>query len=263
MNILIAHPELSDAGAVTASSANSSFPVTNLQTIQPSTAWRSTTLTSVYLEVDLGASYALNFVALIRTNATSSAQWRIRLASTQAGLTAGPSYDSGTIDQWPETGLDDLDFTNAFNYSASMGSARWARIDFTDAANPDGYFQAGRIYVSNAWVPTRNFSYGWGIGFEDDSVIDITDGGNLLPTIKGKRRVQPFELNFSSEAEMMGYAFEYDRMRGKSGDIIVARDLDGDYPHKTTVYGLNTELQPIINQSYGVFAKRYQITEMI
>lgn len=262
-NVVIASPALGEGGALTASAAAAGFPVSNLQKIQPRVIWRTPDLTDAWLEMDLGASSPINLVSLIGTNASAAATWRIRTAATQAGLTGGsPDYDSTVQLMWGAADLSTWDRVNAFNFiAAGAPTSRWVRIDLSDPTNTDGYIAAGRLVVSKAFQPTRNLGYGWSVGFEDDSEADTTDGGNTLVTPKGKRRVVDFELKWGTKADMLGEAFDIDRTRGTSRDIIVIPNPDSDTIHNEAIQGRMTNLSAISNDAYGIYKKRYQVTE--
>lgn len=263
-SIALCTPELSDDGIIaTTSNEQVGFLVTMLQNIQPTKIWRTKTLTDIYLEIDLGSVQDFSMVALLYTNATSAATWQIRTANTQAELTAAPDYDSTLITFWPTTGLEDWDRVSGFHFPSTQTN-RWVRIDIVDAANPDGYFQSGRLYVANMWQPTVNMSYGGGVGFDDDSGHNNASGGPTIITTNSKRRILNFELGFLSETEMYNNAFSIDLRRGSSKDILVIPDpSNNDQLQNQSVYGLMKNLQPIINARYGIFKKRYTVTEMI
>lgn len=93
-NIIIAKPY---SATITAASAASTMPASNLNLAQPTDVWRSTSLTSQYIVADLGSAKAVDTIALMFTNLTSAATMRIRGATSQANLTASPGYDSSTI----------------------------------------------------------------------------------------------------------------------------------------------------------------------
>ena len=264
-NIIIADSALSDAATLTAGSEAAGMPVGNLQTFQPSEKWRATNLAAAYVEADLGAAQPLDLIALLYTNTTSAATWRIRGATTQANLTAAPGYDSGAITAWPQSGLDDWDFVHVFKWlGASPQTFRWWRVDLTDAANPDGHLQAGRLYLSDAWQPARNLQYGWSIGFADDSIKRRATGGQSWVTARGKRRVLDFTLGFLSEAEMYDNAFDIDRRRGEHADVLAIRDPDDTaHVHRQMVYGLIDGLKPIVNPNFNLFEKSYRIEEAL
>ena len=265
MGLIIATPKLSDAAVLTAGSAAANMPVTNLQLVQPTDVWRAIDLANSYVVADLGAAAAITLAALLDTNASSAATWRIRAATSEANLTAAPGYDSGSLTHWLASGLGDWETTHAVKTFAAQ-NFRWWRIDVSDAANPDGYYQAGRLYLAVKWEPTGNIKVreGMSLRWLDPSPIAQTISGHRYPDIKRRRRVLEFGLGYLSEAEMWGNAAPIDRLRGTSKDLLISRDpAHASYAQEWTVYGLLHELTPIVFQEISQYARRFEIEELI
>ena len=264
--IVIASPALSDAGALTTPGAvAASLPLANLQDMQPSKVCRFTNLTGMAVVCDLGAAAAINLIALVAHNGSAAATWRIRAAATEAVLTAAPGYDSTAVSMWPASGQPSgWAVLPSTLFLATAQSFRWWRIDITDAANPAGYWQAGRLVLAAAWQPSRNLQFGWGLGHIDPSEVSAAAGGQLLVEERTKRRVVSFTLSFMDEDEMMVNAFEIERARGAARDVVVIRDPDAtSHLHRQTVHGLMTGGQPIVNDAVNVFRKPYRLEELI
>ena len=263
--IVIAEPSLSDAAVLRSVAGADALPVGNLQAQQPSDVWRTTAVAGDAIEADLGAAADVNLVALLYTNAGSAATWRIRAAAAQPDLVAAPGYDSGTLPVWPTTGLETWAFVHGIRWlSAAAQTFRWWRVDFADLNNPAGYLQAGRLFITKAWQPTRNRRRGLSIAFEDLSPRERARGGQVYPLALPRRRVLQFVLHFLEEQEMFDNAFEIDRLRGRSGDLLVIPDPDKpDQIQRQAVYGLQAELPPIVDPAFNVFEKPYVIEEQV
>ena len=93
-NVLIAVADWSDEATITATNEDASMPATNLQKKQPGDLWQTEDLTSIQLDFDRGSAKPLNLVALLFTNLTSSATWRVRV-DVSDNTFASPDYDSG------------------------------------------------------------------------------------------------------------------------------------------------------------------------
>ncbi len=263
--IVIAEPSIGDAAVLRSVAGADALAVGNLQAQQPSKAWRTTAVAGDAVEADLGTAAGINLVALLSTNAGSAATWRVRAAATQTDLTAAPGYDSGSLSVWPTTGLETWDFVHGILWLAtSVQTFRWWRVDVADLDNPDGYLQAGRLFLSKAWQPSRNRQRGLAIAFEDLSPRERARGGQIYPLALPRRRVLQFTLRFQSEAEMYANAFELDRLRGRSGDVLVIPDPDKSAQiQRQTVYGLQAELVPIVDPAHNLFEKAFVIEEQI
>ena len=228
---LIAMPYLSDA-AVLDATEEVYGPATNLQLMQPSDAWAALGGTPA-LEIDLGGIQSFNVIALLRTNATGFDQWRIRTADTYGDLLTSPDYDSDYQSiSWVGSKGDLYAWNNA------GWSNRWIRIDFVTASDP---FLAGRLYVSNAFQPERCYKYGLATGYNDESTITTTDGGNLIPTHAANRQTLDITLNLRTPAEAHAID-EINRLQGGSRDVLIILNPDEvTYKAEQIYYGI---LQP-------------------
>ncbi len=263
-NIVIASPVLSDAGAVTAGNALGTLPVVNLQDIQLTKLWRTSDHTNTFIEIDLATAQAITVVALLGTNASTAATWRIRAATTQANLTAAPGFDTTAVTAWPETGLGDWSKVHLVKWVDPAETFRWWRIDIADSGNADGYVEAGRVYIAAAWQPAKNLQFGHGLGWIDSGDRAESDGGQIFTEDKPRRRLVSFDLDFLTENDMLDNAFDLDRLRGAAKDVLVITDpASASHLHKRTVYGLMTGLRPIINRHVGLYQKSFRIEELI
>ncbi len=256
-----------DAGTVTAGNEVTTLPATNLQDPQPTKRWRSTTIvSSVYIQVDLTEAKAINLIALISHNGTASATWRIRAATSEGGLTSAPGFDSGAISMWPISRPTDWPVRSLFSrhWLTTAQSFQWWRIDISDAGNSDLFFEAGRIIIDAAWQPTIGLSPNWGVGWVDPGPREMSLGGNIYPTQRSRRRRIDLNLDFNDETEMLANAFELQRKRGRSQDILVLVDpTETTNWHRTAVYGLMSDLQPVVNTAFNIFSQTITIEEMI
>ena len=195
--ILIGRRNMADVSGVvlTASGAAGSLVAGNLLTDDVTEVWRVGAVSGVNLVVDLGAAAAIGMAALINTNLTSGATWRIRGATSEANLTASPGYDSGTVSAWPAAASTEIfGYVNPLSIPAAPQSYRYWRIDLTDASNPAGYLQAGRLVLATVIEPGRNFRRGRQVGWSDPSVKKRTRGGQLVPRREEKLRYLDFEV---------------------------------------------------------------------
>ena len=265
-NILMAHAGLMDDAVYTASSEATGFEIERAADIQPSKTWRSTGKTAEYIVINLGSVTVFDFVGLFRTNIVNDATStiRIRTADTEANLTAAPTYDSTATRSIPSSAQSDYDYTNVLFQIPADKTNQWVRIDLVATANTDAYIEVGRVYVSKAFVPDNNISYGWSMGVVDETKSAQARGGPSYPNPKPKSRLLKYSLDFNDEDAMYDYAFAFDRSIGASEDIFIHRDMENvgrymDY----SVYGLQQSLQPIVNAHYNLFSKAYSVKELL
>lgn len=253
-NAVLATPILSDAATITASDETTAGPVTNLQTMQPTDVWEAGG-GAPYCEIDLGVVRTFNLIALLFTNATGADQWRIRTADTQGNLTAAPDQDSNYV-TLTYVGSEG----NIFLWIPAGWTNRWLRIDFITASNP---LMSGRLYVSNGFQPqVLNYSYGAGDGYNDDSVIDRTDGGASIPNYGANRATFDFTMNLMNDAERHEIR-EINRLRGASRDVLLIRDPDESvYVQDVIYYGLLQALRSAIHTRWNRHQMNYQLTAL-
>jgi len=264
--MVIATSALSDAATIlNIGSEAAAMPAANLQAIQPTDVWRATALGSIFFEVDFGAAQKISLIGLLYTNATTAATWRIRAAAVQANLTSTPDFDSTTISLWQTTGLEDWGSTHGIHWIGAAGETwRYWRIDVTDAANPDGHFQAGRLVLDDAWQPTRNANYGLSIGWVDRSSRTEAANGALYPLVRGNKRAIDFSIDLLSETEVFANAFQLGRKRGITKDVLVVVDPDDAAEiQNQSVYGLLTQLRPVVIRAFDSHVNRFRLVEML
>lgn len=252
-NYIIAQPY---SATITAASNATSMNATNLNKVQPSDVWRSTSLTSQYIEIDLGSAKAVDLIALMFTNLTSAATWRV-----QAGTTTGVSnYDSGTVTAWAGA-TQNVDRPHAMLYLSSTQTYRYWKITLTDAANPAGYFEAGRVILADALQFTRNYSKGAGRGFNDLSTTKEAFGGQLLIEDKAKRPVLSFEANYLTAVEQERDVLEL--QRNKTGGVFAMLNPDASTYRQGRMYYGNLKLEPVIVAELNVYSTRFTIEGLI
>ena len=251
---IIAQPYTITATAV---SAATSMPASNLNKVQPSDVWRSTSLTSQYIEVDLGLAKAVTVVALLFTNLTSAATWRVQAGTT----TAYADYDSGTVTAWAGA-TQNVDRPHAFlDLTTASKTYRYWKIDLTDAANPAGYFEAGRVILANAFQGTRNYSYGAGRGYKDLTTTKDAFGGQMLIEDKAKRPVISFETNWLTETEMEASILEL--QRNMTGAVFAMLDPSASTYRQARMYYGRLSLEPLVNAAFNIYSTRFTIEGLI
>ena len=260
-NIMIASGKYIDEANALSATSESAYPVTNLQNLQPTKIWRNSS-TSATIDIDLGSARTVTMAALLHTNLSATATWRVHMASSQARL-GNSDYIGAVNDFFDGNDRDSWDRISGVNVFASSKTYQWMRLVLSDASNVDGYLEAGRVFADNAWIPSINMHYNWSLGYKDDSRHTPTIGGQTIVTARGTRREIKFELGHLTEAEMYDNAFDLDRNRGSSKDILVVKDYENTtYVNDQIIHGTSRTLQPIINERYGIFKKRYLVTEL-
>lgn len=274
--MLLATPTLSDAATLTGGATASDMGLGNLQKRQPTTITRWTDLDNAYVEIDLGEDQPIDFAGLLYSNASVDAAWRLRAAASQADLTANPAYDSGAMTFHANkdgitliwgTAADDparTAYARAHALHAWAGAQhRWWRADVYDSENTDGYIDVGRLYLDNSFRPERTIRYGFNVGWLDGQVRGTSLDNNVFPQQRGTYRMWRGSLRWASEADMYDELFRIQRKRGTARDVLVLADKDNrDRLMDWTVYGLLTDIEPVVYQTYGLYEANITVREM-
>ena len=268
-NILFATTARVDAGTLTAGGTLAdTLPIANLQAQQPGQVARWTSLTGMYVVADLLEAAAINLVALLAHNGTSAATWRIRAAATEADLTAAPGFDTGAVFEsvWPSSGRPspgyDDERLHSIRYLSPAQSFRYWRIDVEDAANPAGYFEAGRLVIDAAWQPERNLRHDWDLGHDDPAEPRLAALGHLWPGPES-RPARVFECAVRGMTEDdAANGYEILRRRGRRGDLLVVRNPElTTHLQRNVVYGLLLEPGRVRRIAHNYYEQPFKLRE--
>lgn len=250
------------------SSAEVAYPKGNLQNAFRKKPWRSTGLSSEYAKWDFGASEDCSHISLINHNLTAEGAVTIT-ASDNADFSAPllleiyPAWEplfgfgEGGFGEHGFGGClltaerDDLAPGGLIIFDFSITIARYWKIEFTDAANPDGYIAIGRIITGIPWEVERHIKYGWQITAMDETKWAFSEGGQMWADIKPKR----YQINFTfagiTDIEKYWKLIDMLRRWGKRKSILLELLPDGNIAEHffTTLYGRFREI-PAIGQDF-------------
>jgi hypothetical protein len=199
-----------DAAGLTGSGAQSGYPPANLQDPDRQRPWRSPGLTDQWVAWDMGESIYCTCLALVQHNFTINGQVRVQAANVAdfgvllkddlydacedmigAGEGGFGAHGAGGTILYAEREFY-TPRTLRIIYFDPVGEdhvrARYWRLQFTDAANPTGYLEIGRIYLCCYDNYGCQFEFDWSYGGQDDSVIDASVGDKVWID---PREVQP------------------------------------------------------------------------
>ena len=265
-NIIIATPDIFDLSGIVSIGETKGNKIGNLQTLQPGMVWRSSTLNEIIdVTFDSGAlsGQGINTVWLGYTNFSPDAEWRVR-ASDINGDFSSPTYDSGRIPFCPVSSVlqKTYDHVGGILHFNKNESIYW-KIEIFDDTNLDLFLQAGRMYLSNAFVPKNNFNWGWGGGIGDPSPVSKGESGATFPLRRPKAR--SLEISFSGEEDdVWGEMNKIDRLRGTSRDVLICIDHEKDARILDwTTYGLLRRPRLINNPSWELYEKGWTLEELL
>lgn len=277
-------PNRADEATLAAGSAQPTLPVANLKDRQIVKPWRTTTTApaSTWVTANFGTPQTIGVAALIRHNFSQGSTWRVRLGYDPTFATH--SYDSGWLDVWPHLeefgalpwgvfqwgGLVPREVAaqitlSAYHLLPQPIVAQHLRIDISDAGNPDGFLQAGRLLAGPAYKPSRDMLYGWSIGFEDPSTVSKSRGGQTWIDVQERFRVLRFTLSNLNESEAFGNIFDYlFRRKGVAGDVLVIPRTDRPNQfHNQAIYGRLRTLEPITNPYFESYETSFEVEELL
>jgi len=223
--------------------------------------------TSWAIETDLGSAKPVNTIALMSTNFTDGATFQVRGASSQAALTSSPDYDSTSIAKgiFEPTGGDNTVLRRPFLHfppSDPIESLRYWRVDVTDAGNPGGDLEAGRLLLCRSFQPTHDIAANFDVEFVDPSVAQKVRGGDLLYERREKIRKVRLSLPFASKDEAEQEVRPLLRLVGVSAPILAVLDPDeSDFRDDGVVYGRLTSVRPLRMVSPSFFSLDMEILE--
>jgi len=263
---LLATPALSDAATIErfVGLDVASMPLSNLQTTQLYQKCRTRDAGGDTLRLRIsGITGPINLVALIGTNADAATQWRVQ-GSTNAYPWTQPLYDSGTMSHWPDVSpAVEWSETLAIHWMSTPQTYPYWAIEVYFIDQP--YYDVGRLYIANAYQPTIDVQPNWDLGIVDGSPKTVTPGMRTFVDRRPVARRLSFGLKFDSEDEAFDQAFEIDRRRGISRDVLFCLDPHTANPHrhKQTIYGLMRELPPLSSPVVEFYEKSYVIEELL
>lgn len=274
-NMVLATPALSDAAVITASQASGALAPKNLQIMSPKTPYRIADASSAFVQVDFATAKSINLAALLCHTASSRAFVRVRAANLEADITSDPDYDSGNLPMrshqsgydamWAATVADEnygaLDKNHFIHWMGTLRSFRFWRFDIQDPSS--AYIDIGRLYLSNAWQPSTNINFGSPEGITDPSRKARTASGDISSVDRPKYRTAEFSLSFTSEDEIYDNAFEIERLRGRTKDVLYIQNPNAtNHLQRRTIYGTLESLQPITNSNFSIFEKSFRVEEI-
>ena len=190
----------------TASTTAGTMVAANLAGGSKSQVWRSTGTTATLTCVWPAGGETLAGVVLPNCNLTQVATMRVQLFSDVAGTVQ--IFDSGALYACPAvpikvSGFTALQSQSAYAYGGGACARLWfsavtgvanALITLTDTGNAQGYIEASRLVIGNAWVPLRNVDYGAAVTTQDTSKAVRSEGGDLIHAAGTRNRKLSFTL---------------------------------------------------------------------
>lgn len=177
--------------------------------------------------VDLGEDRLIRVVALLNHNISRTGEIRVR-GYADAGL-SNLRYDTGSMGAWPGafTDYDVAAYPHHWIRAISETVARYWVVEIADAANPAGYVELGRCWLSAAFEPATPIVYGAALGYESADVVDEEVGDVDWVVIRASRRRAIITFP-ELTAEEKRAALITQKVLGKHGELMFVMDSDQD-----------------------------------
>lgn len=260
---LILSPAISDAATVTGAATSGDLTIANMQNMRPRRTTRFASLTGMYSEWDLGSAQAIDYIWQRSPNITAAGTVQVRAASSQAGLTSAPGYDSTALTFRTGTGSSTWDYFDFhLDLRATPQTYRWWRFDWVDAANPLGYLDIARVYLSAALTIEPGVQI-QSLGPIQNPVSLTSQGGDEYRVTRPIKNTMNLTIPYMSVEQALGGVFEIGRTRGTAKDIVVVwgSDVPG-YLQQRTVYGLADEPYPLTMPTANLFDVNIKLTSL-
>lgn len=272
-NALWLDPYMSDLATLTgATAASASLGLTNLQGYEPTQKYRSTSLSSQFVQADFTTpgAVACNAVAFISTNLTNGATIRVRASNTDPVSAA--AFDQSGIDVYPGSKSTQPGWPHhiAFaKWTNSTAYLKW-RIDFTDGSNPDGYLEHGRMMLGAYLQPAVGLDMGVGRDFASADMRDRMAYNKAMLARRGNvARLWTVVYNYLERTEAERGFARLSRLRGNGGDLFFTLDPDEttyfpEYSGQFTIEQLQMPNAPFVHPTTGQgYAVRAQLLEVV
>lgn len=229
-NIRFGFRNIFDTATLTASPALiTTLPEANLQKQERFKTARSTSLASQELRASWATAQRLNYVHLRMHNLTAAAQLAHPTYSDSAFTTliaanaAANCFDySGFARNDVLTEADFRLLKNSTRYLTLATTVQSAKVTIADAANPDGYFDASRIFGGEYFEMAYQLPYGGAVlTFDDFGTQDAAHDGSVISDKGAKGRRLELSQDFCQAADW-AELLAGSRYAGKDKDIFVS-----------------------------------------
>lgn len=157
---------VADAASVTADSAMSGFPATNLKYDVDgsiSKVFKTNLSLTLDLLIDKGNTSAWDLVVLLNHNFTSAATVTIKAGTTNATSDYSQSMTWREFDMW--------------YLKAASVTYRYILITVSDPTNPAGYLSIGGVRIGGSTTVAKNFDWGFDYEYQSQNRVSRTDLG--------------------------------------------------------------------------------------
>jgi hypothetical protein len=192
-------------------------------------------------------------------------------AEVGAGSDPRPMALSGTyhwtygMPVWASAGLDNYDRVHGMYYFpnvADINGQRYVRLDFRDPGKSN--VELGRVVISKAYQPSRNYKYNAAYGHRDQSDVFRAPSGSVSIRRGANVPFAKYAIQFTNERELRANVMEMQRRVGGSREVLVILDPDDDgFRIQRMYYGLMASVSQNVHQNFSLFEAGFEVEGLV
>lgn len=203
---------------LTASTASSSFPVSNLKSLHRTKVWRSTNNTNQTVVIDLKTSEEIDSVVVLFHPLDGNKLTPDAVISMQGNATNEWSSPAVSV-----TLTLDEDFEVASYFWSTANEYRYWRLKVTDPTNESDYIEIGKVILGKATQLSQCPEIGFSYMNDDLSSVSRTEYNQVYSDVKPNVRSFEFNYNILTYADFETLQDIYDRV-GSTVPVLLSLD---------------------------------------
>jgi hypothetical protein len=284
--VTLCYPNRVNESVLSGGSWLTTLPLNNIKDRVMSKVARSTnlTLSSTQFNITLAQERSVDVLALANHNFSSSAKIRVRFYA-DIGATI-LLEDSGWYDVWKsiiptqdtewefdnwwdgKPRQDDINlYTKLVVYRLSeTRTPKFIKVEVDDEGNSDGYIKIGRLFISKAWQPEYNASYGISYGHSTNADIDTAMDTNRTEYFRQytPKRTVSFSLEQIDEEAGFQRILRMQKEIGITGEVLYTENsVESMSDFSKTFIGRLSSANPLINPYFESFTSSVDIIEIL
>ena len=243
-NVLFLSPRDSDRATVSASTAVTSLPASNVQNQEPSRVWRSTSAADQHLDFTLATALACDAVAMAGFLMSADGVWRLKAYETAEDVGGDAVVDSGWQSVWPDgTRHVDPEWGPEVALLRVENESAWRywRLELSDPGVGVTQIDVGRVALGRAVQFSINCDFDGGVGYAPNDIQEPNGYAQIFTDPRPSNRAFTMQWSALAQREVHATAMELTRLRGMGGDVFCFLDpAEVELFHKWSLQGLFT-----------------------
>lgn len=232
-NVVLGYSDHVAGGTVTASTELPTLPAINLQhPFMAPNRWRSTANVAT-IDVDFGAAYSNGVIALLKSNLTAAATFRLRLSNSPSMTPT--VYDTGVSQI--NAGVD-THYGNLIHILPTAQSSQYLRLELTDSSLT--YIEAGRLFSGAKFQPSHNYAYDYKRTTLDSVRFTESESGQNWTEVGVRKEEVRLHFEALTDAEVQS-DFAFIRLTGRHKDVLAVLNPASSNLGRDSIFGQITE----------------------